>query len=82
MSEVRWWWLSFADPELPYWQQFLGVCIVQASEPALAVSLAWQLDINPGGEVQIVSLPNGWEPPERYTYRLLNRAEAEAVQDE
>jgi hypothetical protein len=44
-------WLSFCDGDLPKGQQFLGVAIVRGSNLEEAVSEAWRLGINPGGEV-------------------------------
>jgi hypothetical protein len=43
--------LSFADPARPEGQRFLGVCIVEAMTLQDAIMRAWELGINPGGEV-------------------------------
>jgi hypothetical protein len=53
---VRLFYLSFADPEKPKGQQFLGATIVEAGTEVLAVAEAWLRGINPGGEVAIVDL--------------------------
>lgn len=46
-----WWWLSFADPERPEGTQFLGACLVKASNVPMALRRAHELHINPGGQV-------------------------------
>ena len=56
-------WLSFVDTEVaatipleeqvPGGPSFLGVCVVAAQGPMLAVSTSHVLGINPGGEVRI-----------------------------
>lgn len=50
-----WWWLSFADGSLPAGEQFLGVAIVRARGPSLAIHRAHELGINPGGEVRFMA---------------------------
>lgn len=50
------WWLSFADPDRPTGQQFLGACIVRAVDEISAVKVAHALGINPGGEVRFMDL--------------------------
>jgi len=49
----RWgaYWLSFADDEKPKGEQFLGVVVIKAPGFLHAVKRAWDLKINPGGEV-------------------------------
>src|SRR5882757_8448087 len=74
---VEWWWLSFADPELPEGSQFLGVVIIEARGMMGAVTLATMLGLNPGGEIQGVTLPDEVEVPADWTCRLLTKAEAE-----
>jgi hypothetical protein len=51
------WWLSFADPDRPEGQQFLGCVITEAVDFLSAVIKSHRLSINPGGEVQAVVLP-------------------------
>ncbi len=46
-------WLSFADPTKPRGQQHLGVAIVEASSAGGALTKAWEMGCNPGGEVMI-----------------------------
>lgn len=79
---LAWWWLSFADPDLPKGQQFLGACIVQGTEPIMGlprrtdpVPQAWALGCNPGGEVQMHRIPEDRPPPEEWCNRLLDREE-------
>ena len=43
--------LSFCDPDKPRGEQFLGACIVPASDIVTAVRVAHLLGCNPGGEV-------------------------------
>jgi hypothetical protein len=69
-----WYWMSFVDPDRPAGDRFLGVAIVWADGPVTAVSKTHELDINPGGEVAIVRLPEA--PPLGYTDRLLDTAAA------
>ena len=72
-------WLSFADPSLPDGSQFLGVAIVRGVDVVSAVVSAHALNINPGGEVMCVEIPDdmlGRIPP-YYFDRLLSRAECE-----
>ena len=76
----RWWWLSFADPELPEGSQFLGVAIVKATELVTATLVAHMHGCNPGGQVLGQTIPNHLpEPPPGMTYRLLTKAEAESI---
>ncbi len=53
---MSYFWLSFADGDLPKGQQFLGACIVQAETNIDAVTKAHLLGINPGGEVMMVEI--------------------------
>ena len=69
---LKWWYLSFAGPE-----GSRGVVLVEARGFASAVMYCNQLRINPGGEVMGVEIPPEKIPDERFTYRLLNRAEVE-----
>ena len=47
MSDTPWWWMSFADPDLPEGSRFLGVAIVQAPHVAAALTRSHRLGINP-----------------------------------
>jgi hypothetical protein len=79
---MTWWWLSFADGDLPKGQQFLGVAIVEAMGFFTATMVARAHGINPGGECQGFQFPPGRVPPDRYQNRLLTRPEAEALDNE
>lgn len=78
----RWWWLSFADGDLPVGSQFLGVAVVRAPGFVWATMEARRRGINPGGEVQGLPFPDEIEPPARFTNRLLSKAEATACDGE
>src|SRR5215467_1689157 len=49
-NEPTWFWLSFADANLPESEQFLGVAIVRAGGIMEAALVARLRGINPGGE--------------------------------
>ena len=55
-ADMKTWWLSFVDAELPPGEQFLGVCIVEAETDLDAVRTTHSLGINPGGEVIAVQI--------------------------
>jgi hypothetical protein len=57
-------WLSFCDPEKPDGQQFLGACIVEASDFISAVTRSHQEGCNPGGEVKGMGPVDNY--PEQY----------------
>lgn len=69
------WWLSFADPELPAGQQFLGVAIVQAPDFVMAARVAKTYGCNPGGEVRGWEIPDDYDGPELPLNRLLTKDE-------
>lgn len=50
-DDSQWWWLSFADPDLPEGTQFLGAALVPALTIEGAITQAHLLGINPGGQV-------------------------------
>jgi len=54
-NEEHWWYLSFADGK------FLGACIVRAHGVVSASQRAWELGINPGGQVLGHIVPEGNE---------------------
>jgi hypothetical protein len=64
----RWWWLAFADPGD---ERFLGVCVVKRHSLVAAIQRAYQLGINPGGQVEGRALPEGEEPPEALRDKLV-----------
>jgi hypothetical protein len=51
------WWLSFADPDKPAGQQFLGACLVEAPAFVLAAFVARARGCNPGGECRGFEIP-------------------------
>jgi hypothetical protein len=77
---VLYWWLSFADADLPKGSQFLGATVIEAPDMISAVTRAHALGCNPGGEVV------GHAIAPEYSYRiepwmvgrLMSRAECEA----
>lgn len=75
----RWWWLSFADGDLPEGSQFLGVALVRGQNIADAARAAHVLGCNPGGEVQGVECREGTMVPDEYANRLLTKGEALAL---
>lgn len=74
---TTYYWLSFCDPDREEGDQFLGAAIVPASNGIeAAVSVAWDLGCNPGGEVVMIELPEG--DLSKYAGKLMNRQEAES----
>jgi hypothetical protein len=66
--------LSFVDVETGK-DRFLGACIVEAESDVGAIRRAWELEINPGGEVMILDVPErAFDFP---LNRLMDRAELE-----
>jgi len=63
-------WLSFVD-RIGDVAVNLGVAIVAGTTMQNAVRLAWQLQINPGGEVRGEHIPDLRVLPEALTFRLL-----------
>ncbi len=80
----QWWWLSFADGRFPKGSQFLGSAIVPGTSIFVAASVAREARINPGGEV--LGLPIPAEVlvmiDDKHRFKLLSRAESEAVDEE
>lgn len=66
------WWLSFADE-----RGFLGAALVEGFTIVDAAQLAWELKINPGGQVAgwIIS-PADYAIYAPHKHRLLSEAEA------
>lgn len=75
-TQSGWWWLSFADPERPEGERFLGAAIVFGPSFEGAVLLSRILRINPGGEVQGMGIVEGRVPAGPWRERLLSKAEA------
>ena len=79
-ARQEWWWLSFADPDQPEGEQFLGVAIFQApAHEGAALIRSHELGINPGGQVLAYIIGPDLVPPEQYRNRLLSRAEVESL---
>ncbi len=86
-GEGGWFWLSFADFQLPAGNQFLGVVIVQATHLIDAIKVTHILGCNPGGEVR--SLPILKDVPvamyavlDQWRDRLLTRDQCSRVDTE
>lgn len=75
IDQGPWWWLSFADPDLPDGRQFLGVVIMNGDTVMEAITEAHVLGVNPGGECSFAQIPEEHVPPLQYRRRLLNYAE-------
>ena len=80
---MTYYWLSFKDPDKPQGQQFLGACAVEADSLEVAIMRAWQLGINPGGEVAHIKVPKRLEKniPRYGLNRLITKAELNAMGD-
>lgn len=72
-----WWWLSFADPDRPKGEHFLGLCIVPGGNPVQAGQIAWALGCNPGGQVAAYQLDS--TPRPEFVGRLFLDPEAAAL---
>lgn len=77
MENIKWWYFSFADADKPEGTQFLGGCIVKADSPANALTVTHLTGCNPGGEAQIIELPDGIKIPPEYSFKILNADEIE-----
>lgn len=70
-----WVWVSFADPDLPEGQQFLGVVVTEKARwPMLGL-----FGLNPGGEMAVADIPEEHLPPPEFRNRILTREEAESL---
>lgn len=78
------WYLSFADPDLPKGTQFLGGAYIEmyTDNIALASTRAWELGINPGGEMMGLPMPGHGFVPRRYLNQLLSKAALDAMDTE
>jgi hypothetical protein len=75
---LRWWWLSFVDTDAPAdgrGDRWLGGCYVEARGVVSAAKRAWDLGINPGGEVAAIPVPEDRSPPVDQRNRLLRKDE-------
>lgn len=78
---MTWFYMSFADANLPKGEQFLGGCYVEADSFPEALTWTHIEGVNPSGEIQFYELPD--EAVEAHVptgdrFRLLTRAEIEA----
>lgn len=81
-DQGEWYWLSFADGNLPVGKQLLGVALVgPCSNIAHAAMVAHARGCNPGGEVMghIVPGPYAEAIPDEYRFTLLSKKEARHV---
>lgn len=82
MKGAMWVWLSFADED-----RFLGLAVVEVQRSAhskvwmfRAIRRAWDMGINPGGEVVAFDVTASIsEIPESLRNRLLSKGEAEEI---
>lgn len=74
-APLSWVYLSFVDDTKPKGEMFIGAVYVRAHGMGDAVAQAHARGINPGGSVAGVLAPPGFDPPERFTNRLLSKAE-------
>jgi hypothetical protein len=77
-----WWWLSFADPDKPEGEQFLGGLFLRGHTLPAVITESHLRGLNPGGEVQVVELPPELEVPEKWAERLLSREEVAEMDQE
>ena len=84
---MTWFYLSFADPQKPSGEQFLGAAYVNADGEQIVdvMSRLSAIGINPGGEILIAG-PIGEEEiddylPQENRERLLTRAEIKEMDD-
>lgn len=80
-GDFNWWWLSFADGDLPKGEQFLGVALVRAHGMGTAAMTAHTLGINPGGEAMGIEIPPTFDIPAEYQNRLLTKDECAALDE-
>lgn len=83
-----WWYMSFVEPDLvepgdttPGGSGFLGVTIVYGPSKIDAIDRAWDIGINPGGEV--LCHPIDGEDDQffaQWANRLLDNAECDALE--
>lgn len=82
-----WWWLSFVDTDMPYTEEgdypggprWQGGCHVPGPTFMDAVSNAWRLGCNPGGQVSGFPIPPGYRPPVTHQARLLTGKELDEM---
>ena len=59
---MTWYYMSFANPNLPKGSQFLGALIIDGYNPSHAISRSWLLKLNPGGEIAFAQLDEDFSP--------------------
>lgn len=67
--------MSFCDPNKPEGSQFLGACVVEASNLRDAIQVSWEYGCNPGGEVLSKEIPKKFEAKviQQELYKLFNK---------
>lgn len=73
-------WMSFADPDMPKGQQFLGVVVTKGTDFIEAHTRVSAAGLNPGGECQGAPLESVIEWPEEYLDRLLTALECQKLE--
>ena len=63
-------WMSFADPDKPKGEQFLGVIVTRCLGPTDAMAKTHRLGINPGGEIQFSRVDPDDIAPEHFDVLL------------
>ncbi len=77
------WWCSFCDPDKPHGSQFLGALVIRADSVYEISSRAWELGLNPGGEVLMYQIPEYYVqrvPQEWIETRLITKEECDAFE--
>lgn len=78
-KDLKTYWMSFVDPELPEGARFVGACIVQGFGMKDAFENSHLLKCNPGGEVKIIDMSEHKDKiNEKWIGRLMNKEEAES----
>jgi hypothetical protein len=79
---MSWWWMSFCDAARPKGERFLGGLLIEANDEFDLIARSHMLSLNPGGEIQFFRVPKEYEEriEPSMTYRLLSRAECEAIE--
>jgi hypothetical protein len=70
-------WCSMVDPDLPEGSRFLGVVVVEAQGVAWAMQELNAHKLNLGGEIMFCEIPKDVRIPTEWTYRVMNKQEAE-----
>lgn len=81
---MSYWWLSFADPDKPTGEKFLGALIIRAHDDVEMLKRSWMLELNPGGEVAFFEIPKQYEeriPPDWVETRLLTKKQCDELEN-